>query len=358
MEPILFLLTFLVHLCTITTTTSNGKTLPKFPAILIFGDSTVDTGNNDYIITAFKANYRPYGHDFPGAIATGRFSNGKLVPDFVASFLKIKDTVPPFLLPNLSDNELRTGVSFASAGSGYDDLTTAVSRVIPVSKQPGYLDVYIERLKRIVGEEKAQKIISGALVIVSAGTNDFIFNFYDLPTRRLHFTISQYQDFLHNNLQNFVKELYNRGCRLMVITGIPPIGCLPLQRNAKSPILRTCIEDENSDAKSYNDKLEKLLPQLQASLPGSKILYADIFNPLLNMTNDPQKYGFVETSKGCCGTELLGAVPLCDINCQICPNRSQYMFWDGIHPSQSAYKYLSEYLTKTLLAKFSQINGS
>jgi len=40
-----------------------------------------------------------------------------------ASYLGLKELVPPYLDPNLSDKELVTGVSFASAGSGFDPLT-------------------------------------------------------------------------------------------------------------------------------------------------------------------------------------------------------------------------------------------
>lgn len=188
--------------------TSNSR--EKLPTILIFGDSTVDTGNNNYIQTLFKGDFLPYGQDFPGKIPTGRFSNGKLVPDFLANFLGIKDTVPPFLDPNLLGNELVSGVCFASAGSGFDDLTTVASKVIPVSKQIEMFRDYLVRLKGIVGdEEKVNKIISSALIVISAGTNDFIFNFYDIPTRKLEFNISGYQDFLLDRLQSFVKVKLN-----------------------------------------------------------------------------------------------------------------------------------------------------
>jgi len=40
-----------------------------------------------------------------------------------ASYLGLKDLLPPYLDPNLTDKEIVTGVSFASAGSGFDPLT-------------------------------------------------------------------------------------------------------------------------------------------------------------------------------------------------------------------------------------------
>ncbi|KAL2488582.1 GDSL esterase/lipase [Forsythia ovata] len=295
--------------------TGNGESMPKFPAILIFGDSTVDTGNNNYIVTPFKGDHLPYGIDFPGHIPTGRFSNGKLVPDILASMLGLKETVPPFLQPNISDHELLTGVSFASAGSGYDELTTAISHVIPMLKQLELFKDYMQRLGRIVGEKEARRIVANAL------------------------------------------ELYELGCRVIIVSGLPPIGCLPIQITAKSPILRSCIDKENSDALSYNNKLEKLLPQIQKELPGSKFLYADIYTILTDIINNPQKYGLVEVKKGCCGSGLLEAGPLCTRSTPVCANPSQYLFWDSIHPGESAYRYLTQYLAKQLLPKLSHFSS-
>lgn len=53
------------------------------PAVFMFGDSIVDTGNNNDLITIVKSNFPPYGRDFPGGVPTGRFSNGKIPSDFV-----------------------------------------------------------------------------------------------------------------------------------------------------------------------------------------------------------------------------------------------------------------------------------
>ncbi|KAL5580621.1 hypothetical protein UlMin_013063 [Ulmus minor] len=335
--------------------TSKPTNPPNITTLLIFGDSTLDPGNNNYLSNPLvKGNHYPYGKDFPGHIPNGRFSNGKLVTDFLASKLRIKDFVPPFLDPNLSDNELVTGVSFASGGSGLDELTTVASGAISVSKQIELLKKYIVRIERIVGEIVAKKIVNKALVIVCAGTNDFGFNFYDIPIRRLEFDIDAYQDFLLGRLQHFIEELYRNGCRNMVIAGLPPIGCLPIQITAKSqiPNNRSCVEDENSDAKTYNYKLHNLLFKLQANLPGTKLIHADIYNPLLDMINSPQKYGFVETNRGCCGTGLLETGPLCNVLSTTCDDASRYLFWDSVHPSEATYRYLAEILEQQVYSKF------
>ncbi|GAV58663.1 LOW QUALITY PROTEIN: Lipase_GDSL domain-containing protein, partial [Cephalotus follicularis] len=331
---------------------SNAINFPNFTNILFFGDSTLDTGNNNYIPTIAKCNFYPYGKDYPGHVPTGRFSNGKLVPDLVASFLGIKQSVPPFLDPNLSDDEIRTGVNFASGSSGYDDLTSDAFHAMPVSQQMNLLKQYISRLSGIVGDEEAKKIVNSSLVIFSAGTNDFVFNFYDSPARRT-FDVNGYQDFVLNKLQGFVKNVYDNGFRTMVIAGLPPFGCLPIQITANFEIpFRTCVENQNEDAQSYNKKLENLLSQIEAQLAGSKIIYADLYNPLIDMINNPQKYGFIETNKGCCGTGVVETSILCNLATPTCVNASQYVFWDSIHPTEAVYRYITDKLIANILSKF------
>jgi len=45
-------------------------------AFFVFGDSLVDSGNNDFLATTARADAPPYGIDFPTHRPTGRFSNG------------------------------------------------------------------------------------------------------------------------------------------------------------------------------------------------------------------------------------------------------------------------------------------
>ena len=72
-----------------TTTTNALVKLPEnitIPAVIVFGDSIVDAGNNDDMITEARCDYPPYGIDFDGGVATGRFSNGKVPTDILGLF--------------------------------------------------------------------------------------------------------------------------------------------------------------------------------------------------------------------------------------------------------------------------------
>ncbi|XP_077217427.1 GDSL esterase/lipase At2g31540-like isoform X2 [Tasmannia lanceolata] len=345
------LLSLLILHLAITLSTCQSSAPAKFPAILVFGDSTVDTGNNNYVGTAFRADHPPYGLKFPEKKATGRFSDGMLVPDLLVSRLGLKKTIPPFLDPALTDDDVRTGVCFASSGSGFDELTTAFSGVIPVLRQLDMFKDYLARLKGVVGDEESSKIINGALILISAGTNDFVFNFYDLPTRRVLFNISEYQDFLHQKLHDLVKLIYDLGGRKFIIAGLPPIGCVPLQITAKfkKPSERKCLHDQNADAIVYNSKLQNLLPKMQAELSTSKFSYVNIYDPAMDMINNPNKYGFVTIARGCCGTGFLEVGPLCNVLTPPCPDSSKSLFWDAVHPTEAVYRIVTDSLVDNIL---------
>jgi hypothetical protein len=57
----------------------------SIPAVFVFGDSIMDTGNHNNMTTPSRCNYPPYGKDFQGGIPTGRFSNGKVPSDLIGT---------------------------------------------------------------------------------------------------------------------------------------------------------------------------------------------------------------------------------------------------------------------------------
>ena len=89
---------------------------PLEPCMYIFGDSLVDNGNNNDILSLARANYRPYGIDFHEG-PPGRFTNGRTMVDFLSDMLRLR---PPLLPPYATarPEDLPRGVNFASGASG------------------------------------------------------------------------------------------------------------------------------------------------------------------------------------------------------------------------------------------------
>ncbi|CAI0448950.1 unnamed protein product [Linum tenue] len=58
---------------------------PPWMPLMVFGDSLVDSGNNNYVDTTLKADLPPYGIDSPTGRPTGRFSNGRNLADLIST---------------------------------------------------------------------------------------------------------------------------------------------------------------------------------------------------------------------------------------------------------------------------------
>ncbi|XVF31779.1 hypothetical protein REPUB_Repub17cG0021700 [Reevesia pubescens] len=326
-----------------------SKSEAKVSAIIVFGDSSVDSGNNNYIPTIAKCNFEPYGRDFPGGSPTGRFCNGRLSPDFISEGFSLKPIIPAYLNPALNISDFATGVCFASAATGYDNATADVLKVIPLWKEVEYYMEYQKKLRAYLGDKKANAIISEALHLLSIGTNDFLENYYALPDRKSQFTVQQYEDFLIGIAENFVRQIYSLGARKMSLTGLPPMGCLPVQRatNLEDPL--NCVEERNRVALEFNGKLKALVAKLNTDLPGFKVFFADAYDLLLQLIAGPSQYGYEVVEEGCCGTGLFEMGILCNRhNPLTCTDANKYVFWDAIHPSQRTNKIISDHLLPAL----------
>lgn len=176
-------------------------------AVFAFGDSTFDSGNNNQLPTVFRSNHPPYGLDFPGRVPTGRFSDGKLTIDFLSSRLGLKELLPAYLDPLITDRDLLTGVSFASAGSGLDELTACEINALSMRNQLDYFAEALRRIRTAVGRKEAGRIVEKALFIISAGTNDMLYNFYGLPMRKVSYSLSDYHDLLLRNVESIIRVI-------------------------------------------------------------------------------------------------------------------------------------------------------
>ncbi|KAK9085435.1 hypothetical protein Sjap_025846 [Stephania japonica] len=315
-------------------------------SILVFGDSSADPGNNNHLATTFKGNFPPYGKDFFGGRPTGRFSNGRLPTDFVAEALGYAAVVPAFLDPNVKTESLSRAVSFASAASGYDDLTANLTNVLPVWKQLEYLKHYIIRMRRLMNGE-TKEMIKNAVFVLSMGANDFLQNYFVEPNRPKQFTVQQYEDYLVGCLIRDVKEMHRIGARRLVVVGVPPLGCMPLVKTAMNSAV--CVDKYNIPALSLNIKIKNSLATLAGEL-GLTAVFADAYGAIVDAVNNPKKYGFVETSKGCCGTGTYEYGDTCKGQ-STCKDPSKYVFWDAVHPTEKMYEIIAADLLNTVLTQ-------
>ncbi|KAL1561104.1 GDSL esterase/lipase EXL3-like [Salvia divinorum] len=333
---------FGVFLCVMSCCEGSVKLPPNVtvPAVFAFGDSIVDQGMNNHAATLIKCNFPPYGKDLNAGVPTGRFSNGKTPPDLIAKELGVKDLIPAYLDPNLKTRDLPTGVSFASGGCGFDPQTAQLVSAISLSDQLNHFKDYIGKLKAAVGEEKGNFILANSLYLLVAGSDDLANTYFTIGIRRKQYDIASYTDFMVSSASSFIEELYDLGARRIAVFGAPPIGCLPAQRTLAGGLARMCSEEENQAARLFNNKLPPALSSLAKGLSQSRLVYINIYDPLLDLILHPQKHGFEVSDKGCCGTGNIEVVILCNKLSGTCSDDSKYIFWDSYHPTERAYKVL------------------
>ncbi|KAH7547011.1 hypothetical protein FEM48_Zijuj01G0261700 [Ziziphus jujuba var. spinosa] len=193
----------------------------KQAALFIFGDSQFDAGNNNYInTTTGKANYWPYGETF-FHYPTGRFCDGRLVPDFIVQYAKLP-FIPPYLPPR---NKLFiNGVNFASAGAGALAETRKGS-VIDLETQLGYFKNISRVLKEKLGDTEAEALISKAVYLFSVGGNDYSFPFETNSSVLYTYSVEQFVGQVIGNITQVIKEIYEVGGRKFGFPSMWPLGC-------------------------------------------------------------------------------------------------------------------------------------
>ncbi|KAL2244403.1 UNVERIFIED_CONTAM: GDSL esterase/lipase [Sesamum indicum] len=313
--------------------------------ILVFGDSSVDPGNNNYLPTPIKSNFLPYGEDFYSGHPTGRFCNGRLTTDFIAEAFGYTDLVRAFLDPAITKKDMLHGVSFASAASGYDEFTANLSNVMSISKQLDYFRHYKTHVRNLVGTEESEEIVRNALVILSMGTNDFLISYYLDPTRSRQYSIEQYQIYLISRMKTAIKKMHSLGARKVAVIGVPPIGCMPLLRTLRHDI--KCDAELNEIAFSFNSKIQRELKTLAG--PSFTSAFVDVYRIILNAAESPKRYGFTEALKGCCGSGTYEYGNTCK-DLSTCSDRTKYVFWDAVHPTERMYKIIADDVLELILS--------
>lgn len=212
---------------------------------------------------------------------------------------------------------------------------------------------YIAKLKQLVGEEKKNFIIANSLYLVVAGSDDIANTYFVLGARKMQYDVPAYTDLMLNSATEFLKELYGLGARRIAVFGAPPIGCVPSQRTLAGGTETHCANEYNVAARLFNKKLSAELNTLRTSIPGGKFVYVDIYKPLLDLIDNPQKHGFKFADVGCCGTGNLEVAVLCNKWIpSTCTDASKYIFWDSYHPTEKASRALIIPLLPKYVNKF------
>ncbi|KAL5717852.1 hypothetical protein ACHQM5_010813 [Ranunculus cassubicifolius] len=346
------LLTLIIFFNSHTTSTATPK--DHFTAIFAFGDSYTDTGNTrsnaDSGPNGFRqVSYPPYGMTHFGH-PTNRYSDGRLVIDFVAESLLL-----PYLPPYLNQKADKThGVNFAVAGSTAIKHEFFVRNNLTLNTTPQSLLTQLTWFKSFLKnrgcQDKKSPTCNGLVTdslfwIGEIGANDYAYNLGKTVPETV------IQKLTMESITLFLQELLSMGAKYIVVQGIPPTGCLPLAmalgaNEEKDKI--GCLASVNNQSSRHNSLLQDRLDYFRKQYPHAIISYADYYNAYHMIMENSTKYGFREPFMACCGT---GGPPLnFDLfnTCgspkasKACSSPAQYINWDGVHLTEDMYKVVSD----------------
>ncbi|CAL1398130.1 unnamed protein product [Linum trigynum] len=319
-----------------------GSAEATMPAVFVLGDSTVDVGTNNFLTGSVdRADFPHNGIDFPGSKATGRFSNGHNIADFLAKQLGLEMSPPPFFALGNGTAPLKNssfkGVNFASGGSGILDTTglspDGVKTVVPLSEQVQQLSTISSRLASFKGAETAAEYLATSVFIISIGSNDMFHYYHDNSSSS---SKEQFISQLTATYQQHLKTMLGFGVRKIGIIAAGPVGCCPAQRRFNQT--SGCLEPLNDLAVSFNAKVKTMMVQLSSEFDGMQYSIGDTYSMTMNLIKSPASYGFKIIDTACCGLGKLNADFYCTPDANVCTNRNEMLFWDMYHPTQAASK--------------------
>ncbi|XP_031108503.1 GDSL esterase/lipase At5g03610-like [Ipomoea triloba] len=286
--------------------------------LFVFGDSYADTGNtpqND----GFECWEEPYGITFPGK-PSGRFSDGRVLTDFVAEYLGIRSPVP-YREWKLGLNLQKYGMNFAYGGTGVFNT---------INGGPN-MTAQINDFQQLIQQRVfTKRDLTSSVAHVSPAGNDYALSVGG--QKDIENVISQ----LVLNL----KRIYSLGVPRISMVTVPPFGCFPENVPIQPSPNRVCNESDNSFSRLHNQLLKKAVEQLNNETGGSTFVILDIYSAFMYALN--WKSSCVNPLGECCKGTRSGS------NCGdvdedgrkeyvVCEDPKKSFFWDTIHPSQQGW---------------------
>ncbi|XP_019099258.1 PREDICTED: GDSL esterase/lipase At1g28580-like [Camelina sativa] len=360
-SPLLMKLLILICLAAfIATNVSSETQCREFKSIISFGDSIADTGNllglsdpNNLPHFAFP----PYGETFFHH-PTGRFSNGRVIIDFIAEFLDLP-LVPPFY--GSQNAYFEKGVNFAVAGATALERSFLEARGIHFPYTNISLGVQLSSFKasltKLCGSPSDCKdMIENALILMGEiGGNDYNYAFF---VKKSIEEIKALIPLVITTISSAITELIDMGGRTFLVPGDFPLGCSAIyltsyqtsNMEAYDP-LTGCLTWLNKFGENHNKQLQAELNRLLKLYPHVNIIYADYYNALLRIYQEPSKFGFMNRPlSACCGVGgpyNFTSFWQCGADVvEGCSDPSKYVTWDGVHMTEAAYSLISEGILK------------
>ncbi|KAF2323667.1 hypothetical protein GH714_036549 [Hevea brasiliensis] len=302
--------------------------------LFFFGDGLYEVGNTTNIINPDKylrTYHAPYGTNFFNHSATGRYSDGRIVPDFVAEKVGLK-----FIASFQSEDDpyFTNGASFASEGA-----TALVNFTGQVELFKEVKEIWREHIKN---DTEVYRRLHKAVYFISIGAQDYI----NCAASARRISEPTFVDRVVNSISDAIKNLYDLGAWTFAVQNVVKLGSIPYVRQIFN------------DGKPFREMLSIMAQAHKGVLPGKpeaikkntdkypefEYTVFDFYTAIDTMIDVPQDYGFKVVDIACCGNSTYRgqACGSLDYEFCVCGNKTEYLFFDGTHNTDAANGQLAE----------------
>jgi len=288
----------------------------SFSGIVVFGTSLSDPGN------AFTLNGEAgTPHDFmmnpllipsaPYAKGGHHFSNGATWIEQYARTIGLAGSVRPAL----AGDGAATNFAVGAARAYNDGVNFNLTRQV---------DTFLERSGGVASSQ--------ALYVIEMGSNDIrdAFQIYATGGNGGPIITQALTSIAAN-----VQRLYLAGARSFLVWTAPNIALTPAIRSlppAAQGLMALLTQ-------GFNANLTGVLAQLSFGLPGISFARLDAYQLLNAIVADPAAYDLISVTTACLTPDVA------PFSCQ---HPSEYLFWDGIHPTRAAHALLAQLAASVL----------
>jgi outer membrane lipase/esterase len=303
---------------------SSGVSAGPFSALIVMGDSLVDTGN------VFRATSAAPGSAVPVSppYFQGHFANGVMWIEDLATALGLQIT------PSLAG-----GTNFAFGGAKTDfDLHDLFQRdigiVIPSlrTQVTAYRTTLLD--PTLTDPTRMRPAPADALYVVWGGAND-LRDAIQQGTQGA--TPTQIASDAVGNLVDVIRTLQSFGAIYFLVPNLSDLGLTP-QQVALGP---EAMQLGTALSTAFNSALEHALQQLETTLP-VQIARLDIATRFQEVTANPPQFGVTNVTEACFSGDPFAPGT-------VCAHPENYIFWDAIgHPTAVAQALIADFALTAL----------
>jgi len=264
----------------------------QFTQLVAFGDSLTDVGDLYHITNSTFPVSPPYDQ--------GRFSDGPVWVEELALRMGLSAPLP----------FSKGGTDFAFGGAETHSASGISTKMTPnLDTQIGYY----------LGLHST--FTSNQLIVVWGGANDF------LNARQTDPSIPV------SNLAAEITSIASHGGKYFLVPNLPLLGVTPDERSLGSAEVTSI----NGLSSRFESRLASEETTLEASL-GIKIYRLDFASLVEQVIQNPEAFGLTNVT----GQALQNGFFNEGHPGPVSPNPDQYLFWDGVHPTQTVHKIIGD----------------